>query len=91
MDGTGCCGGIIGVQEYCGLFSVFVRMTLPDAVLWSALGEVLRAKGDSANALPAFRNALALKPDSSWLQSVVQEMNNESLSTALGDQAPRQL
>ena len=64
--------------ERSGSFDVFEKSTLEEPVLWSALGEVYRAKGELADALTAFRNALKMRPDNPWLQGVVQEISRQT-------------
>lgn len=56
-------------------FDIFICYeSLPGKVIWSELGELYKAKHDSANALEAFKKALEMESDNSWLQSVVHEL-----------------
>ena len=64
--------------EQSGSFDIFQSRYLPELVVWSALGEVYRAKGELADALTAFQKALKIKPDNVWLQGVVQEISLEN-------------
>ena len=60
---------IYGVDEVFGR-----KQELSEPVLWSALGEVCKAKGDTDKAVYAFRKALEKERDNVWLQSVLCEL-----------------
>jgi hypothetical protein len=62
-----------------GDFDVFAyHVTLPVKVIWSVLGELYKAKHDSVNALEAFKKALEMESDNSWLQNAVLELEMSS-------------
>jgi hypothetical protein len=46
-------------------------------VVWAALGEVYRAKGEVGIAIEAFQNSLEDEKDNLWLQEVIRELEAE--------------
>ena len=64
-----------GLDPFYGNSDVFNHtQALPATILWCALGEAHRGKGDVKGALGAFTKAKELEPKNQWLQSVVCEM-----------------
>jgi cytochrome c-type biogenesis protein CcmH/NrfG len=48
---------------------------LSDAALWSALGELHKARGERGEALEAFQKALGLEPKNQWLTEVIDGLS----------------
>jgi tetratricopeptide (TPR) repeat protein len=49
---------------------------LPVTIIWWAIGEACKGKGDPDGALEAFQKAMELEPENVWLQRMVLEMGN---------------
>ena len=68
-----------------GIFDIIrCKQSLSDSVLWAAVGLAYQLKGESLNAVEAFKNALRLQPCNEWLRNVVDNLPVKSFDTREG-------
>jgi len=62
-----------------GLFDVFYRKSsLPESVLWTAMGTAYQCKGEMVEAAQAYRMALEQDQSNHWLRNMVRELEESS-------------
>jgi len=64
-----------------GFFNVFTQQSLPNRILWWALGKAYECKRDFGQALRAYQVALDLDGDNAWLQNLVVKLGDEISGT----------
>jgi tetratricopeptide (TPR) repeat protein len=62
----------------------YLKSTLPEAVVWFALGKAYKCKGEIKNALDAFRNALNCDVTNVWLQGIIHDLSTNLRSSRSG-------